>query len=76
MYGDNDSSMLDYGGAQNPVVVGGDPSLHLSSMKKKNKWQSFLGGMQGSGGIGGGLSSMAGSGGVSGAVGNIAKFLI
>lgn len=74
--GSGDSSMLDYGSAQNPIMVGGDPSLSMSTMRKKNKWQSFLGGAQGGGGIGGGLATMAGSGGVGGAIGNIAKFMI
>jgi len=80
MYGDEngDSSMLDYGddygSAQNPVRVGGDPSL--STQPRKKKWQSFLGGMQGGGGVMGGLSTLAGSGGAGGAIGNVAKFLI
>lgn len=80
MYDNNGSSMLDYGNASNPMVVGGDPSLQLSGMRKKNKFQSFLGGMQGGqgqpGGIAGGLSQFAGQGGAMGAIGNVAKFFL
>lgn len=77
----DDSSDYTGGNASNPIMVGGDSSLQLSgASKKKNKWQSFLGGMQPQGGQGGGvlggLSSLAGSGGLAGGIGNIAKFLL
>lgn len=80
MWGD-DSDSYGSGSSSDPIVVGGDSALQLGSMRKKNKWQSFLGGMQGpqgqgGGGIAGGLKGLAGSGGVGGAIGNVAKFLL
>lgn len=76
MWGD-DSNSYGSGSSSDPIVVGGDSSLQLTGMQpKKKKWQSFLGGAEGGGGVAGGLKSLAGSGGVGGAIGNVAKFLL
>lgn len=68
------------GSAGSPIVVGGDPSLHMSQMTQPNQWQSFLGGMQGRGGgrggLMGGIASLSGRGGAAGGIGRIAKFLL
>lgn len=75
--GSQPQSMIGDGSAGSPITVGGDPSLHLSQMSQpRNKWQSFLGGMQGGRGVAGGLSTLAGGGGFGGAIGGMAKFLL
>lgn len=76
--GDAPPSLLNSGdgSAGSPIVVGGDPSLQLSSMdQRRNKWQSFLGGAR-QGGLMGGLAGLSGQGGVAGGIGRVAKFLL
>lgn len=77
-YGDEEQqSFLGDGSEGSPISVGGDPSLYIGGpMQKRNKFQSFLGGMQGGGGLMGGLAGMAGRGGVAGGIGSVAKFLL
>lgn len=79
---DGSSSFLDSGGgdgsAASPIMAGGDAggSLYLGP-PKKNKFQSFLGGMQGGHGLMGGLAGMSGQGGAIGGIGKLAsRFMI
>lgn len=72
----------------NYVVGAGDDQMMSTGVadqtgKKKNRFQSFLGGMQpqpggGGGGVLGGLSALAGHGSVGGpgVLGSVARFLI
>lgn len=65
------------GSADSPIVVGGDPSLQLSGIQpRRNKFQSFLGGLQGGHGLMGGLAGLSGQGGMAGRIGGAAKFLL
>lgn len=77
-YGDEEQpSFLGDGSEASPISVGGDPSLYVGGpVQKRNKFQSFLGGMGGGRGLMGGLASLSGQGGAAGGIGSFAKFLL